>query len=100
MRFADVANALVTRQKLAEVRVQEERAVAAHEDAVKFATERYSAGKASYYEVIDAKLQLFPAQVALAQTKRDQFTAIVELYRALGGGWNTPDSGWSGADTE
>ena len=94
--FADVANALVTRQRLAEVRVQQERAVAAYEEAVKLATERYSAGKASYYEVIDAQLQLFPAQVALAQTKRDQFTAVVELYKALGGGWNLKDADWSG----
>ena len=94
--FADVANALVTRQKLAEVRIQQERAVTAYEEAVKLATERYSAGKASYYEVIDAQLQLFPAQVALAQTKRDQFTAVVGLYRALGGGWNLKDADWTG----
>ncbi len=95
--FDDVANALVTRQKLAEVRTEEERAVLAYQEAVELSTKRYSAGKASYYEVIQSQLQLFPAQVALAQTKRDQFTAVVQLYKALGGGWNLKDADWSGA---
>jgi outer membrane protein, multidrug efflux system len=95
--FGDVANALVTRQKLAQVRDQQERAVKAYEEAVKLSNERYSAGKATYFEVIQSQLLLYPAEVALAQTKRDQFTAIVGLYKALGGGWNTADSGWTGA---
>ena len=95
--FADVANALVTRQKLAEVVEQQERAVKAYQEAVTLSTERYTAGKASYYEVIEAQLKLFPAQSALAQTRRDQFTAVVGLYKALGGGWNLKDPGWSPA---
>jgi multidrug efflux system outer membrane protein len=95
--FGDVANALVTRQKLAQVREEQERAVKAYEEAVKLSSERYSAGKASYYEVIEAQLRLFPSQVALAQTKRSQFTAVVDLYRALGGGWNLKDPEWSGS---
>ena len=95
--FGDVANALVTRQKLALVREQQERAVVAYDEAVKLSTQRYRAGKASYYEVIQSQLELFPAQVALAQTKRDQFTAIVGLYKALGGGWNLSDTDWAGS---
>jgi len=93
--FSDVADALVTRQKLAGVREQQERAVAAYTEAVKLSTERYSAGKASYYEVLQAKQMLFPAQVSLAQTKRDQLSAVVQLYKALGGGWNLNDAGWA-----
>ncbi len=96
--FADVANALVTRQKLALVRAEQERAVRAYQEAVTLSTERYSAGKASYYEVIEAQLKLFPAQAALAQTTRDQFTSVVQLYKALGGGWNLKDPEWSPAD--
>jgi multidrug efflux system outer membrane protein len=95
--FADVASALTTRQRLAEVRERQEKAVAAYAEAVKLSTERYSAGKASYFEVIQSQLLLYPAEVALAQTKRDQFTAVIQLYKALGGGWNTPAAGWSGA---
>ncbi|HXQ80750.1 MAG TPA: efflux transporter outer membrane subunit [Opitutaceae bacterium] len=96
--FADAANALATRQRLAEVREQQQRAVSAYEDAVKISTQRYSAGKASYYEVLEAQQLLFPAEVALAQTKRDQFVAIVQLYRALGGGWSLRDEDWAGAE--
>jgi multidrug efflux system outer membrane protein len=94
--FADVADALVARERLAEERVQLERAVHAYEEAVKLSTERYRAGKASYFEVIQAQLLLYPAEVSLAQTRRDQFTNIVQLYRALGGGWNVKDADWAG----
>lgn len=94
--FGDVANALVTRQKLAEVRAEQERAVAAYEDAVRISTQRYSAGRASYYEVLEAQQLLFPAEVSLAQARRDQFIAVVQLYKALGGGWNLKDAEWAG----
>ena len=95
--FADVADALVSRQKLAEVREQQARAVRAYEDAVKIATERYIAGSASYYEVLQAQQQLFPSQVALAETRRNELIAMVRLYKALGGGWNLADAAaWAG----
>jgi multidrug efflux system outer membrane protein len=94
--FGDVASALVTRQRLAEVRGSQEKAVLAYAEAVKLSTQRYSAGKASYFEVIQSQLLLYPAEVALAQTKRDQFTAVIQLYKALGGGWNTPVGQWTG----
>ena len=93
--FGDVANALASRQRLAEVREQEERAVAAYAEAVTLSTQRYAAGKASYFEVIQAQQQLFPAEVALAQTRRDQFTVVVQLYKALGGGWKLADAAWT-----
>ena len=98
--FGDVANALATRQRLAEVREQQEHAVGAYEDAVRISTQRYSAGKASYYEVLNAQQLLYPAEVSLAQTKRDQFIAIVQLYKALGGGWNLKDGDWTGTDAK
>jgi outer membrane protein, multidrug efflux system len=89
--FGDVANALVTRQKLAAERAQQERAVHAYAEAVRLSTERYKAGKAAYFEVLQEQRLLYPAQVALAQTKRDQYTAVVQLYKALGGGWKLDD---------
>jgi len=49
---------------------------------------RYDAGRASYFEVLEAQQQLFPAEDALAQTERDQLVAVVNLYKALGGGWD------------
>jgi multidrug efflux system outer membrane protein len=45
------------------------------------------AGKASYYEVLEAQQQLFPSEINLARTRRDQLVAVVTLYKALGGGW-------------
>jgi multidrug efflux system outer membrane protein len=93
--FSDVAGALVTVQRLAEVREQQERAVGAYRDAVKISTQRYAAGKASYFEVLQAQQLLFPAEAFLAQTRRDQLVAIVQLYKALGGGWNLKDAAWA-----
>ena len=75
------------RQRLGEIRLQQEREVTALETAVKVSSERYIAGKASYYEVLEAQQQLFPAQINLARTQRDQQLAVVALYKALGGGW-------------
>ena len=85
--LGDVSDALVMRQRLGEIRLQQEREVTALETAVKVSSERYIAGKASYYEVLEAQQQLFPAQINLARTQRDQQLAVVALYKALGGGW-------------
>jgi len=85
--FQEVADALVAHEKLAAVREQQERAVRASREAVKVSLERYQAGRAAYYEVLEAQQQLFPAETALAQTQRDQLLVIVQLYQALGGGW-------------
>ena len=48
--------------------------------------DRYIAGKASYYEVLEAQQQLFPAENNLAQTQLNRLTAVIQLYKALGGG--------------
>ena len=83
----DVSNALIARERLAEIRQQQIREVAALERAVQVSSKRYVAGKASYYEVLEAQQQLFPAQLGLARTRRDESLAVVDLYKALGGGW-------------
>jgi multidrug efflux system outer membrane protein len=85
--FREVTDALVSRQQLAEVREHQAREVQALEKAVKLSSERYVAGKASYYEVLEAQQQLFPSELNLARTQRDQLLAVVSLYKALGGGW-------------
>jgi multidrug efflux system outer membrane protein len=90
--LAEVANALIARQKLEGVRIHQERAVRAYEESFSTSTKRYMAGKASYNDVLDAQQPLFTAQSALAQTRRDQLLAVVQLYKALGGGWqHSPD---------
>ena len=85
--FREVSDALVAREQLAEILEHQSHQVNALEQAVKLSSERYVAGKASYYEVLEAQQQLFPAQLNLARTQRDQLLAIVSLYKALGGGW-------------
>ena len=88
----EVSDALTAREKLAQVRVPQERAVAALRESVKMATTRYVSGLSSYFEVLDAQLELYPAEFQLARTQRDERLAVVALYRALGGGWNAYDA--------
>jgi multidrug efflux system outer membrane protein len=86
--LAEVSDALVAQQKLALEREQRERQVGALRESVRLALLRYRQGLAGYYEVLDAQQQLFPAERLLARVERDQLTTVVQLYRALGGGWN------------
>jgi multidrug efflux system outer membrane protein len=85
--FQEVADALIARGKLAERRAQQEKAVLAYQEASKIALDRYRQGQSSYYEVLQEQQLLFPAEDTLAQTQLAQLTAYLQLYRALGGGW-------------
>jgi outer membrane protein, multidrug efflux system len=89
--FQEVSDALVGRQKYAEERVEQAHAVDAYTEATKVAMERYQQGQANYYEVLQEQQLLFPAENTLVQTKLNQLLAVVQLYRALGGGW-TPET--------
>ena len=86
--LGEVSNALIARQKLVQARSAQERAVAALNEAVSVSTERYTAGKSSYYEILEAQQQLFPTEINLARTRLNQYVALIQLYRALGGGWH------------
>jgi multidrug efflux system outer membrane protein len=83
----EVSNALSAREQLARERIEQARAVEAYEEAVQVANERYTSGHANYYELLQEQQLLFPAENALTQTELNQLLAIVQLYRALGGGW-------------
>jgi multidrug efflux system outer membrane protein len=85
--FREVTDALVSSRLLVEIRARQAHEVQALERAAKLSSERYVAGKASYYEVLEAQQELFPSQLNLARTQRDQLLAVVSLYKALGGGW-------------
>jgi multidrug efflux system outer membrane protein len=87
--FQDVSNSLITREKLSERRVYDEQAVVALESSVELATERYLNGRSSYFEVLQAQQELYPTQRALTQTQVGELLAVVQLYKALGGGWQT-----------
>jgi multidrug efflux system outer membrane protein len=92
--FQDVSNALVSREKFEAIRIEQARAVEAYNEAVAVALKRYIAGFASYYEVLEAQQQLFPAENALAQTELNRRVVFIQLYKALGGGWNLDDAAW------
>ena len=96
LAFQDVSNALVSRTKYEAIRAEQAQAVQAYQESVKVSLQRYVAGKASYFEVLDAQLQLYPAQNALAFTELNRRTVVVLLYKALGGGWNLTDPEWVG----
>jgi multidrug efflux system outer membrane protein len=85
--YREVANSLVTIQKLAEIRVYEQEGVAALLDASELARARYESGLASYIEILTADQELFQQQLLLAQTRGAELRARAELYRTLGGGW-------------
>jgi multidrug efflux system outer membrane protein len=90
--FLEVAEALVLIQTLEASRVDLEVAVRAYRDAVSLAIDRYKAGKANYYEVLEAQEELYTQETTLVRTQRDQRLAVVQLYKALGGGWQTMES--------
>lgn len=85
--YREVADALVTIQKLAEVRVQRQTSVTVLQDATDLSRSRYDSGLASYLEILTADERLFEEQLLLAQTRGAEFRARAGLYRALGGGW-------------
>ena len=95
--FAEVSDALVAQQKLRDIRAEREETVKALQTSVALSLQRYNDGIANYFEVLEAEQQLFPAELDLARTERDELVAVVTLYRALGGGWQVEVTRWSAA---
>ncbi len=88
--YREVANTLITIQKLAEVRIERETGVAALVDASDLSRARYDSGLASYIEILTADQDRFEQELRLAQTRGAELRARAELYRTLGGGWQQP----------
>jgi multidrug efflux system outer membrane protein len=93
--FQETSDELAAQKGLAEQRVALEAQVAALQRAVDLAQLRFDAGRANYFEVLEAEQQLFPAQYQLARAQRDQLVTVVNLYKALGGGWQLTPETWS-----
>jgi multidrug efflux system outer membrane protein len=92
--FAEVSDALVAHDRLARVRADLAQAVDALQTSVTLSLQRYTNGIANYFEVLEAQQQLFPAEIVLARTRRDELVAVVTLYRTLGGGWQLDVPAW------
>jgi multidrug efflux system outer membrane protein len=85
--FRDVSNALIAVQKQRESRQAQEKLVAAAQDATRLARIRYQGGATSYLEVLTTDSNLFAAQLNLVTAQQNEALALVQLYSALGGGW-------------
>ena len=87
--FRDVSDALIQYKKVREIRAQQEQLVTTLRDRSRMSYVRYQGGIDTLLNALDADRDLFDAELRLAQTTRDELLAVVQLYRALGGGWQT-----------
>ncbi len=85
--FRDVSDALVGYRKVKEIRAQQESLVTTLRDRSRLAYMRYRGGVDTQLNALDADRDLFTAELSLAQTRRNELLALVQLYKALGGGW-------------
>ncbi|MGB9402979.1 MAG: efflux transporter outer membrane subunit [Candidatus Acidiferrales bacterium] len=85
--FGDVSDALIGYQKFHQVRVRQEETVADLRESVRLSNLRYTGGTTTYLEVLDGQRSLFSAELTLADARGTEYQSLVQLYRALGGGW-------------
>lgn len=88
--FQEVSSSLADYQKNREQRSQEELLVKALQETDRLSTLRYKGGLDSYLQVLDAERNEFSGELTLAQLRKNELLSIVQLYRALGGGWQNP----------
>lgn len=88
--FRDVSDALIAYQRNQEFYAKQDELTQANRGAADLATTRYEGGVTSYLEVLYNEQQLFDAELVLAQARRDELLSVVQLYFALGGGWQAP----------
>jgi multidrug efflux system outer membrane protein len=86
--FRDVSDALIALNKQRAAREQQTLLVAAAQDATRLAKTRYQGGATSYLEVLTTDSNLFSAQLNLVNAQEGEALSLVQLYGALGGGWN------------
>jgi outer membrane protein, multidrug efflux system len=85
--FADTENALISRKKILEQLGAEQRKVAAFKEYERLAELQYNGGYTPYLTVLNAQQELFPAELQAVQTRAASYAAVINLYKALGGGW-------------
>jgi len=85
--FTEVSDALIAHQRVRESRVQQELLVAALQDRTRLAYVRYQGGVDTLLNALDSDRDLFSAELALSQIRLNELNSVVQLYKALGGGW-------------
>src|SRR5436190_12511834 len=89
--FRDVSDSLIAYQRTREFRQRQEERTQANRGATELAYFRYQGGVTSYLEVLYNEQELLNAELGLAQARRNELLSVVQLYRALGGGWIQPE---------
>jgi outer membrane protein, multidrug efflux system len=87
--FREMEDVVIFHRKAGEIRADRARREASLRQALLLANLRYERGLSTYLDVLDAQRQLFQAELDLASITRDQLTAVVQVYKALGGGWES-----------
>jgi multidrug efflux system outer membrane protein len=95
--FGEVSTALFALQKLAAAEQERQRAVHAYQEAVRLSLLRYHSGLSAYFEVITAQENLLNSENGLALVRHDRLVAMVNFYKALGGGWQVEETAKPGA---
>jgi len=85
--FTEVSDALIAHQRVRESRVQQELLVDALQDRTRLAYVRYQGGVDTLLNALDSDRDLFSAELALSQIRLNELNSVVQLYKALGGGW-------------
>jgi multidrug efflux system outer membrane protein len=85
--FRDVSDALIQYQKIREIRAQRESLVTSLRDRKRLAYMRFRGGVDTMLNALNSDQDLFVAELSLAQIRRDELLSLVQLYKALGGGW-------------
>jgi outer membrane protein, multidrug efflux system len=85
--FGDVSDSLIGYDKYHSVRERQEQSVKDLQESVNVSLMRYKGGTATYLSVLDSQRSLFAAELTLAQARNNEYQSLVQLYKALGGGW-------------
>ena len=85
--IGDVSDALIGYDKCRTVRERQEQTVKDLRESVDVSLMRYRGGTANYIDVLDSQRSLFDAELTLAQARNNEYQSLVQLYKALGGGW-------------
>jgi outer membrane protein, multidrug efflux system len=85
--FREAADAINAHLKTGEIITEQSKLVASNRRVAEIAGERFQGGESSYLEVLDAERELFNSELTLADARRNRLLAVVQAYRALGGGW-------------
>lgn len=85
--FREAANAIDAHTRTGEIITEQSRLVEANRKVARVASDRFEGGESSYLEVLDAERSLFESELVLTDARANRLLAVVEAYRALGGGW-------------